>query len=395
MEEIHNTHYHISFREGWTLTPECHYILGQCDAIVRAISDTPIQPDFRRRLLKVALVKGAQATTAIEGNTLSLEDIERIEDGAELPESREYQQKEVENVLNALNEIRSAVLEKNTIRLITPELIREFHEKIGRDIGDAFKAIPGKFRTSNVMVGRYRAPIHAEVPALVDRLCGWMKTQFHFEKGQHFSETVVQAIVTHLYIAWIHPFSDGNGRTARLLEFYLLLRAGVPDIASHVLSNHYNLTRTEYYDRIAEAAKANDAGCFILYALKGFRDGLFEVLATIQDDQTVLSWRNFLTEHYSKNRVVGKAAAANRYRNIIASYLPHDRWLRSEEIRLVSSEVNEVVRKVSDRTFLRYLADLVDAGIAIVSEQGYKANTELLRRFMAGSVLRRKRGEKQ
>jgi len=41
----------------------------------------------------------------------------------------------------------------------------------------------------------------------------------------------------------IHPFGDSNGRTARLIEFYILLRAGLPDMVSHILSNHYNDTR--------------------------------------------------------------------------------------------------------------------------------------------------------
>ena len=67
---------------------------------------------------------------------------------------------------------------------------------------------------------------------------------------QSFQDPVIQAIVAHVYIAMIHPFGDGNGRTARLIEFYILLRAGLPDMASHILSNHYNDTRQEYYRRL-------------------------------------------------------------------------------------------------------------------------------------------------
>jgi Fic family protein len=58
---------------------------------------------------------------------------------------------------------------------------------------------------------------------------------------------LMKAILTHLYIAWIHPFGDGNGRTARLAELQILLAAGMPMPASHLLSNHYNTTRTDLY----------------------------------------------------------------------------------------------------------------------------------------------------
>ncbi len=62
-------------------------------------------------------------------------------------------------------------------------------------------------------------------------------------------------------------------RTARLVEFYLLMRAGVPDISSLVLSNFYNLTRSEYYRQIDKATNQNDITDFLFYAIQGFRDG--------------------------------------------------------------------------------------------------------------------------
>ena len=48
------------------------------------------------------------------------------------------------------------------------------------------------------------------------------------------AEGILKATLAHLYIAWIHPFGDGNGRTARLVEFMLLSRAGVPSPSAHL-----------------------------------------------------------------------------------------------------------------------------------------------------------------
>jgi len=82
---------------------------------------------------------------------------------------------------------------------------------------------------------------------------------------------------------WIHPFGDGNGRTARLVEFQILLQAGIPSPAAHLLSNHYKQTRTEYYRQLATASRSGgNILPFIEYAVGGFVDGLKEQLALIR-----------------------------------------------------------------------------------------------------------------
>ncbi|GAH87212.1 unnamed protein product, partial [marine sediment metagenome] len=141
MEDIFNSRKHICFQKRWDLKPEIHFLLGQCHAIIKAISDTPIRPDYREKLLGVALIRGAQATTAIEGNTLTIEEIQDLQRGKKLPPSREYLQKEVENILSALNTILNDIIINDKISLIKPDLIRYFHRMVGEDIGDAFDAI--------------------------------------------------------------------------------------------------------------------------------------------------------------------------------------------------------------------------------------------------------------
>ncbi len=98
-----STYDHLLFSRHWNLSSKTHYELGQCDAIVQAIANAPLLPEYHRRLLLVSLTKGAQATTAIEGNTLSEEEIERVVEGKSLPPSKQYQEQEVRNILEAFN----------------------------------------------------------------------------------------------------------------------------------------------------------------------------------------------------------------------------------------------------------------------------------------------------
>lgn len=233
MEKILQKYQHISFLPKWELRENTVYELGQCYSIIKALRDIPIKPEIRSRLLNVALVKGAQSTTAIEGNTLTDAEVEKVNEGISLPPSKEYQEIEVRNILNALNELLDEVTLNNKLERISVELIKKFNYLVGKDLGEHFNAIPGKIRNHNVTVGtKYRPPDYQDVEFLLKNFCDWSIKEFHFDKGQDFRDSVIQAIVSHVYIAWIHPFGDGNGRTARLLEFYILLRAGNPDFAS-------------------------------------------------------------------------------------------------------------------------------------------------------------------
>jgi len=57
---------HISFRREWEITVDSAYLLGECHALVHALTDIPLLPEYRQRLLNVSLRKGAQATTQLK-----------------------------------------------------------------------------------------------------------------------------------------------------------------------------------------------------------------------------------------------------------------------------------------------------------------------------------------
>ena len=75
---------HLHFRKDWDVSTDLAFELGQCHAIIEAISKVPLLPEFRKSLLELSLTTGAQATTAIEGNTLSLDEVRRVYEGKAL-----------------------------------------------------------------------------------------------------------------------------------------------------------------------------------------------------------------------------------------------------------------------------------------------------------------------
>ena len=227
------------------LPPRTWMLLGEARAICEQITSTPLKPGVVEHLNEIALIKGALATTAIEGNTLNEEQVAGIYRGEyTAPPSREYQEREVRNVLDALTKIDTQAT-SGSLAPVTAELICDYNFQVLNTTEHAPDAAPGEFRDHSVMAGHYRGAPAQDCPYLTRRLAEWLESDMF--RSDHpdtaFALTVIQAIYAHLYIAWIHPFGDGNGRTARLLEFMLLARSGqLPLLAAHLLSNHYNLT---------------------------------------------------------------------------------------------------------------------------------------------------------
>lgn len=111
---------------------------------------------------------------------------------------------------------------------LTPELILDLHRTLSRDAAEAGE--PGRFRGPDAS-GRfgvwsggrrlYVPPPHEAVPAMVEQACAFVN-----DRSGAFVHPVVRAIALHYWIGYVHPFEDGNGRTARALFYWSLLREG-------------------------------------------------------------------------------------------------------------------------------------------------------------------------
>jgi Fic family protein len=225
---------------------------------------------------------------------------------------------EVANVLEALNGLVHREMIDGSLSSLCPKRVKEFNAIVLKGLQLEEGVTPGEIRTYGVGVGRYRGAPAEDCDYLLHQLCGWLNGR-EFDSSKNERElgvpiALLKAVLAHLYLAWIHPFGDGNGRTARLLEVQLLAMAGVPDVACHLLSNHYNDTRAEYYRQLERAsASGDDALPFIEYAIRGFVDGLTEHISTVRTAQWDVSWINFVHEQF-KGR---KTRSSNRMKELV------------------------------------------------------------------------------
>jgi Fic family protein len=292
--------FRINLREA---SPQFWINAGEAKSKCEHIAGVPLQPGTAKILHEVYVAKGVLATTAIEGNTLTEEEVRKYLDGRlKLPPSKEYLAKEVDNIVTACNVITGELLKGGDPK-ITSERIKKFNSMILEGLELEEGVVPGNIRTYRVTVGRYLAPPPEDCESLLSKLCEWIEgADFRTASGGNdLVVAMIRATVFHIYLAWIHPFGDGNGRAARLIEFQILLAAGVSTPAAHLLSNHYNLTRKRYYMELDRASKSGgDIIPFLEYALQGFVDGLREQLEFIRLQQMDVAWENYVHEQFSE-----------------------------------------------------------------------------------------------
>lgn len=353
------THPWISFHFDTRQVPYDLWMgLGAVQSKCEHVANALLPPDVSGKLHSLYLVKGVQATTAIEGNTLSEDEIrERIEGKKSLPESKEYQGREIDNVVGACNEIGDGIIEGEVDVDITPERICRFNDLVLKNLSVEEGVIPGQLRRHSVGVANYRGAPAEDCPYLLDRLCKWLPDLRAPKEQDKIAFAVMRAILAHLYIAWIHPFGDGNGRTARLIEFQILLGAGVPSVAAHLLSNHYNQTRSEYYRLLSQASKSKgNVLPFVSYAVQGLFDQLDVQIDEIRGYQRKITWRDYV---YGKFR--GKKTVVSHRQRTLALRLGRiDQPVEINDIRGLSPELAQLYASKTTKTVTRDLNKLVE-----------------------------------
>lgn len=360
--------------------------IGEAYARCAELSGTPLAPAMADALHQHALIRGAQATVAIEGNTLTVEQVASIYAGEfSAPQSRAYQEREVRNVLEAFERLDGMVMEDGNLHL-SAELICEMNRWVLDGVDPDAASALGTIRTHSVVVGPYVGPPARDCWHLLERLAEWLDgDDFRPTSGESdenrdaFARTVLSALLAHLYVAWILPFADGNGRTARLLEYVILVRSGmVPLAGANLMANHFNLTRDRYYARLAAASRERDVLGFLAYGIEGLVDGLVEHSAAVRAQHLGLAWQSYVAETMAR---FPTSPASERQRALVMALAPGEKVPRSD-IAGLTPQLAQQYARTGPRTLARDLNRLEDAGLIDVSTEGISARVDLMSAFL-------------
>ncbi|WP_134739986.1 Fic family protein [Nocardioides sp. 503] len=358
--------------------------IGEAMSKCQHLAGVPLKPAAAQTMMSVSLARGVQATTAIEGNTLSDSEVQAIVDKgtANVSESRTYLETEVRNILAAISEIDAALHEGARLPIDVARLCR-LNEQVLRDTPQGPEVVPGRFREHDVAAGRYKAPHWTEVPDLTQQLVKWLDelrdtVTTDSRREDRFVNAVLSAILAHLYIAWVHPFGNGNGRLARLVEVQILSESGViPLVATNFLSDHYNKTRDAYY--VALDAAQRDVLHFVGYSVQGFLDELRDAVKVLRAESLTIHWESYV---YEKFRDQPSTPARTRQRHL-ALAMPHDEAVSPEAATELTTRLAKLYGKCGERVPARDLNDLVK--LELVTKTGsrkYRSNRGVVEAFI-------------
>ncbi len=355
-------------------------LLGEAQSKCEHLAGVPLLPDVAEQLHRIFLAKGVLATTAIEGNTLTEEEVlQHLKGQLTLPPSKAYLQQEVENIIQACNRIANHMIHGHPTALCM-ETIMAYNQIVLNDLPLSDEVIPGKIRGYHVGVGRYRGAPPEDCAHLLEKLCQWLNTEFVSSPEHRVAFGILKAIVAHVYTAWIHPFGDGNGRTARLIEFQILLSVGIPSTAAHLFSNFYNQTRSEYYRQLDRSHQSGgDLLPFVTYALRGFVDNLKDQIQMITDQQLHVHWINYVHAQFQNK----DKATDHRKRRLIIDLSEQQEPVPFSNVRHITPRIAEAYANKTDKTIKRDIHVLEEMGLVKKTIQGIQARKEIMFAFLA------------
>jgi len=237
-----------------------HENIVRFESLFQALAALPILPNLAAKLDADLIKRSIFGTAAIEGNQLSEEQVAELL--SEPPIGlRERAEQEIVNLGMAYAQFAAppASKQKRQPLLVTEELVREINAVITANIANEHHS-PGQYRNIKVEVGdgahggKYTPPkILADIQALMTAFVEWINSEEVLREG-----ALVRAALAHYHLGLIHPFGDGNGRTARLLEAAILVRDGYRYVPI-IMSNHYYKEIDNYYTVFRAAEKSAEA----------------------------------------------------------------------------------------------------------------------------------------
>ncbi len=261
----------MAYEPHFSISPRLLSLVESVAALRERIQSATIELSWVPALQKDTRTRNVHASTAIEGNPLTLEQVRALEEGRELAASDQRSQREVLNYFAGLRYI-----EKNANKkAIRHNEVFALHRLLAEDVMDQGQA--GRYRTVAVRVGNYVPPPPSDVSGLMFELLEWWGSE-----SSQLSPVLSSAILHYRFEA-IHPFADGNGRTGRALSLWELYRRGFDTHHIFSVDEYYWEDRPRYYAALtAVRREGEDLSSWLEYCAEGLRQTLERVWLRVQ-----------------------------------------------------------------------------------------------------------------
>jgi Fic family protein len=327
----------------FTITNKILRNIGSIEAAKEIIDRAPLLPYWEKKFQDEAILRTTHFGTHIEGNELSLAQVQKILDGERIV-ARERDIQEVLNYRKVIDFIGRKREQK-----IDEELIKELHKIV------VYKILPldeqGEYRQKDVVIKNsitgetsFRPPRHFEVPWQIRDL-----VEFINKAPEEEYHPVIKAGIVHYEFVRIHPFLDGNGRVGRALSTLVLTKGGYDIRGFFSLEEYFDTHPQDYYSSLQSVEKNN--GDLTLW-LEYFTECLALELGKIKEKVEKLSVDSRLREKFG-----GPILLSERQMKIM-EYVSAFGFIENKVF-------DKLFPMVSEDTVLREIQDLVRKGLLV------------------------------
>jgi Fic family protein len=277
-------------------------IMARITMVNRVIVELPSFPKSTDTIIRSQMVSAIGATLAIEGRNLTQEEIEDAFKKAKNEQALRQGEQEAENARKVYDEfILSSLVPQNTTEFEYSEtIIKEIHKRMTSGLNYPGNE-PGQYRklTSEIMFGHPPLPSfcrnEGEIQKAMNGLVNWLnhKDNKPITSNPIVSNPIVKAIMAHYYITEIHPFTDGNGRTARALEALVLFVNGINRYCFWSLANFWSVHRTEYLAYLREVRETCEPWNLLICGMKGYLEEITRIKEMVYKKVKQLMFRDY------------------------------------------------------------------------------------------------------
>ncbi len=343
--------------------------LIEAKTAVAVLVSTPYQRNWVEALQQMQLKREIAGTSRIEGADFTERELDMaLRPDATPQELATRSQRQAHAAMRAYGWI--AALPNG--QPLDGDLVREIHRRIVTGC-DTDHCEPGALRQKDYNV-TFGLPPHrgCEGGELCQKAFDQLIHALQHEYNGH--DLLVQALAFHYHFAAMHPFMDGNGRTARALEALMLQRAGLTDRAFIAMSNYYYDEKNSYLATLAEVRSGeHDLTPFLLFGLKGITLQCRRLYDEIKKHMERALFRNMMYDLFNRLQSTRKRVIKDRQIELLKVLLEVDKMDWHQFTERVSANYKSL--KSQSKIYLSDVASLYGLGaiqIARVAENKWE-----------------------
>ncbi|MBP9819480.1 Fic family protein [Candidatus Woesebacteria bacterium] len=346
------------YTPNFSITNNLLTYISRIEAAKAVIDQAALVPAWEAKFRDEALTRTVHFGTKIEGNDLTQEQAQQVVRLDDVSDTTEVirrtgllaRERDIQEVINYRNVIAWIDKQQNPVlkQVYTLDTLNSIHkltvyklveEQYAGSLRD--KQVIVKSATQGTVV--FRPPVSVEIPYLVNDLFAWGVASE--SGGLH---PIFRAAITHYQLVYIHPFIEGNGRTARAMATLVLYTLGYDFKKFFSLEQYFDSDVEAYYQALLSVQQSSNAN--LTYWLEYFCYGLAIEIDKVKSQVTKLS------KDLKLKRQLGKQVALSE-RQILLLELFHNQ----EEV--TSDDMQKVLPNISVDTVLRDIKDLIQKGV--------------------------------